>query len=536
MVLSVELQSSNDAPTHLSCEFKDGRLVLDSKLFDSSEFFQIIIRLEKPIVYVRSHDYRWIEIEDEWNAGEFSPKIVKLEGGTIVQANIASGIWTVNKKQPNTLKWHFNSYLSGPITHYNLPNNFRSIVSASYKYSFPVSPTLLFSKSGIEFSRSKIPFSSIVCFTDHCDFDTRSNLEQQREFFKKNNIKVTKGFFLHHFSKRDNNASFQNDGDEYLKWIEDGHELAYHSLSQSIKSLHESQEDFKNFVFPMRGIPTWIDHGFQPYNLSLFSNFQITDNFFAENLKTKGIRTMWNYVDSGTATLGVINQLNASDFTIAKFDKANKNLKWSSRISAIIKNIIFHHYADEQNIQAYKLTAGNIKQIIYNRNIKAIPTALKSILKILHPVLYSIFKWNSESVKVYKLARFTPTIFKHTIEGQQFYIFQTIEMINFKQALHPQNIDKLVRERGMFIAHTYFSAPYDYHEGRMFRTPSELDQEVCSNFQYLGDKIKDELIWNPVLDDLVSFLGNFEHILLDLDKNGEMYVVNPVIMEYRIAL
>jgi len=48
---------------------------------------------------------------------------------------------------------------------------------------------------GIEISRSKIPFSAIACFTDHCDFDTLRNLKQQRQFFKTYNIRITKGFF-----------------------------------------------------------------------------------------------------------------------------------------------------------------------------------------------------------------------------------------------------------------------------------------------------------------------------------------------------
>ena len=80
-------------------------------------------------------------------------------------------------------------------------------------------------------SRSIKSFSAIACFTDHCDFDTLSNLQLQRTFFKEKDIKVTKGFFLNHFSKRQDNASYERDKMELDLWINDGHELCYHSLS-----------------------------------------------------------------------------------------------------------------------------------------------------------------------------------------------------------------------------------------------------------------------------------------------------------------
>ena len=99
-------------------------------------------------------------------------------------------------------------------------------------YSFDKTIALLFSKkSGVEFSRSKIPFSAVACFTDHCDFDTLQNLKIQRELFKTCNIKITKGFFLNNYSKREN-ASYEENKEELDFWKKYGHELAYHSLSQ----------------------------------------------------------------------------------------------------------------------------------------------------------------------------------------------------------------------------------------------------------------------------------------------------------------
>ena len=133
-------------------------------------------------------------------ANWYSPKILKLQDGTIVQANQNIGIWEIERKS-KTLYWHFNPKNAKPIANYD-KLNVKTIEQAKSPLNLKYALALLFSKDvGVEFSRSKIPFSAIACFTDHCDFDTEENLIKQREFFKKYNIKVTKGFFLNHFFK-----------------------------------------------------------------------------------------------------------------------------------------------------------------------------------------------------------------------------------------------------------------------------------------------------------------------------------------------
>ena len=153
-------------------------------------------------------------------------------------------------------------------------------------------------------------FSAIICFTDHCDFDTAENLKIQLYFFNENHIKITKGFFLNHFSKRADNASYENESEILDLWRNSGHELCYHSLSQSIKSSEESLSEFLNFEPPFSDVNVWIDHGFQPYNFSFYKKFGIDDKLFEDKLINKNINVLWNYIDSGTATNGIINQLN----------------------------------------------------------------------------------------------------------------------------------------------------------------------------------------------------------------------------------
>ncbi|WP_395044932.1 hypothetical protein [Flavobacterium sp.] len=494
---------------------------------ETTTSFDIEIEFKFSIVQFRNHDYTWVDLKIDRIANEFSPKILKLDNDLYVQSNIFEGIWEVNKKDKRKLLWRFNPDGASPITYYLGNDNKKTILNSKQIFQFTALPTLLFnSKNAIEFSRSKKTFSAITVFTDHCDFDTLENLKLQRTFFKQNNIKITKGFFLNHFSKRNDNASYQNDASELLNWKRDGHELCYHSLSQSIKSKNESWNDFYNFKPPFPDLKTWIDHGYQPYNVSLLDKNKIDLNLYENNLKTKNISILWNYVDCGTATKGVVNQLNNNHFTLSKFLKGNNNLSLITKLQLMIKNIIFHYYGDENLILKYKKTATDFKKLIYNNNVKSIFSLIKNFFQIGFDIFKVILFWNKSKNKSYKYAKYNPILFKHTILNNEFYFFQTLEMIDFKKSLCKNNIDELILEKGVFIAHTYFSVPMKYHQGKFFKNENEIDENVSKNFHYLGNKIKNNEIWNPTLIELTNYWSNFEKIILDVNLEGELIVKN----------
>lgn len=91
----------------------------------------------------------------------------------------------------------------------------------------------------------------------------------------------------------------------------------------------------------------------------------------------------------------------------------------------------------------------------------------------------------------------------------------------------------MIQEKGIFIAHTYFSVPMTYHTGRMFATPNTIDTVVAGNFTYLGAKIINNEIWNPTLTELVEYWSNFDTVVLDIDLNGVVFVKNKTDLNYR---
>jgi hypothetical protein len=525
MIKSIQLFSSQINKSLNFTQVHQHKIVFDD-LANELYSFSLKIEFSQPIVLFRNHDYTWVDINQKRIANWYAPKLLKLANNQIVQANQNSGIWEVNTKKNNVLYWHFNPKNSKPIANYDR-NNTKHIMQAVSQSNLDRPLALLCSNAfGIEVSRSKFPFSAIACFTDHCDFDTLNNLIQQRQFFKKHNIKVTKGFFLNHYSKREDTASVEFNRDELEVWIKDGHELAYHSLSQSLKSQDESFKDFLSFKPPFENITTWIDHGFQPYNVTLANCKDELKDHYGNYLKDRNINQLWNYIDSGTAVNGVINQINPNHFTLKAFYKGIKHLGFKMVFRLMIKDIIFHYCNDDYGLSLYRPIAKYVKTYkLKKSNIKHV-YFLKNIIKLILFFIPILLFWRFKRHKVYPLSEYTPVFFEHVLNGQTFTVFQTLEMINFKRALHKDNLDLLIKEKGLFIAHTYFSAPMNYHEGKLFGEKDKINSEVEARFKYLSQKIASKDIWNPTLSELISYMQKMEHVVFDCNEDGEISIVN----------
>jgi hypothetical protein len=496
--------------------------------------FTIEIEFSETITSFRNHDYTWVDIQSNRIANSFSPKIIQLANGLYVQASANQGIWEVQKKQPKKLFWLFNPTNSNPLATYTGEGNQKKIANAKSTFSDGIMPSILFSKNGaIEFSRSKIPFVATACFTDHCDFDTLENLQKQRLFFKQNHIKITKGFFLNHFSKRADNASWQKDSSELQLWLADGHELCYHSLSQSIKNKEESTADFLSFSPPIP-TPTWIDHGYQPYNFSLYQKERWDEAVFAENLANKNIEILWNYIDSGTATSGVLNQMNREQFTLQAFTNGLKNKSLKKRLSLLIKNSIVHFYADEKRIKKYAQLASSFKKMTGSKSVKDLFLFVSSFFNVSVPLFKLVLFWGRCKSKVYPLANYQTIFFEHTIGNKKFVIFQTLEFLDFINSLDKKSVATFMNEKGMFVGHTYFSVPMAYHEGKIFTASGEVHPKVAQNFEYLGQQIQQQKIWNPTVNELVAFWKEYTKVEVQLNEKGDICLKSNTIVPYKI--
>ena len=523
MIKSIFVIVNNHRTNYLFDKNNVLKTIIDCKNnINNENSFDIEITFNSDIKKFRNHDYKWISVNNNLVANEYCPKILQLENGRLVQANITSGIWETRNK--NILLWRFNPENAHGYTQYIGKNSIKNIQDSNNELKFVSTPSLLFPKSAIEISRSPIPFSAIICFTDHCDFDTAQNLKLQLDFFNEHAIKITKGFFLNHFSKRADNASYENESEILDLWRNSGHELCYHSLSQSIKSSDESLNDFLNFEPPFSDVNVWIDHGFQPYNFSFYKKFGIDDKLFEDKLINKNINVLWNYIDSGTATNGIINQLNPEQFTLNNFWKGTKSFSLKTRIIMLFKNIIFHFDNNKTRVRNYIDALSAAKNMISKKSIKPILGFIKNIIPVIGIILKTIFGWQFYKNQPYKMAKNQSILFKHKIFNHSFYIFQTLELIDFKKGLHSENIELLIQQSGVTVAHTYFSANAKHYSGKMFSQENTIDVEVAENFKYLSKKIKEKKIWNPTLSEFINYWSKFDDFILDIDENGNLII------------
>jgi len=183
---SIQLEYVNES---YSCIFE-----LKSKKEIKVKSLSIIIDFNDEIFKWRNHDYTWVDSNKfRLYANDLSTKCIAFKNGVKVIPSLNIGLWEFNPKNKNQLIWKLEDKYLSPIIQFDENNNKELIDTFLFKQNLNLK--LLFTSNKVpEFSRSIIPFSSVICFTDHCDFDSLLLLEKQREIFKKLELKMTKGW------------------------------------------------------------------------------------------------------------------------------------------------------------------------------------------------------------------------------------------------------------------------------------------------------------------------------------------------------
>lgn len=489
-------------------------VVLSSESTDDGASYKIVIKKaelpvnrlvlriklsQKPILF-RNHDYSWVDTKELRISNAISPKIIKFADGKCLMAGNYIGTWVYDPKHPYLLEWRIWGKELSPNFHYGL--NVNRIWNNPYiEMDRDLELGLLCSNEAVEISRSKIPFKPCLLFTDHCDFDTPGLLAKQREFFKLNGIKVTKGVFLYNYSKFENNASFENEKTEYLEWVKDGHELAYHSLTQrDYKDPNKSAALFDALESPLDNqFKIYIDHAFQPYNYSKQYTVCSRSVYF-EKLKSKNINLLWNYFDVSESTWN-LNQLNS--------ELHLKKRILSSPVSFLNKLRILLVYNPDENIVArYRKLSDALRR-------KDLLTILKNI-----PIVTGLWKDLDKEDKI----RRSQVIFR--TRKIEIAFFQTLAVKNWALAFG-QPLELLLKEKGVSILHTYFAFLGTHHKYPLFNSPEgQISREVRDAFKKIADLIENGEVWNPTLSEFSEFLKEMEKTVIRL-KDGKPVIDLP---------
>jgi hypothetical protein len=107
-------------------------------------------------------------------------------------------------------------------------------------------------------------------------------------------------------------------------------------------------------------------------------------------------------------------------------------------------------------------------------------------------------------------------------------------MVDFNKALCKENIDLLIADSGIFIGHTYFSVSMSHYAGKLINTDQSLNETVVQNFNYLAQKVAENLLWNPTLSELLAFYKNYQRTVFDIDEKGVIFIKNNFDIPSRI--
>jgi len=108
---------------------------------------------------------------------------------------------------------------------------------------------------------------------------------------------------------------------------------------------------------------------------------------YSKVLETKNIEILWNYIDTGTSTKGVVNQLNGNDFTLSSYYKGINNKSLKTRLSLQIKNCIVHFYNDEKLIRNYTQLATSFKKVTTTKSVKDFARFIKMSFNVVYPLV-----------------------------------------------------------------------------------------------------------------------------------------------------
>jgi hypothetical protein len=472
-----------------------------------------------PVVLWRNHDYSWVDVTRRRVANFHSPKALMLKNGHKVVAGETTGLWEFDPRYPKRITWIIADKWLNPMFRYDEMDK-KHFVNPGFVPEASLTLTFLFTKGKIpEFSRSRVPFSAILNFSDHCDFDSLELMERQRALFKKYQIRVSKGVFLFHHSKRTFNVSLERHADELKFWEENGHELCYHSLTQSIRPDNAWQADFEAFENAGHRWPTWIDHAFQPYNLTKMAASGYETDDWAGRMQAAGVRHLWNYLDAGHSGRGVVNQLDNDQFSLRSYVR----MAWEDRSLAALTGLLrtyILYFRGEAAKQSYSRLVNHLRSKLWKESIKGAWGMVRGLVFLFGQFFKLLMDAGKKEV-LPPWQKYAATFFPVCLGKNRFWFFQTVEVHDFLSTFSEKNLQLLKASSGICLAHTYFSDDDGPKKGRMFLNKAgEWMPGIDETFERIGDAAVKGELWLATITEIAEYFDTFRFLRFDVDERG----------------
>jgi hypothetical protein len=350
---------------------------------------------------------------------------------------------------------------------------------------------------------------SVICLTDHPDFDTIPKIRLLEKVLSKNNIRITKGVFPNSDAMLGRKEPGV-DVPEYKNLIdrihESGSEIAYHSLSPHADPPPLS-ECLRRIEIMRRNYSstTWIDHGYGAYLFSKDAVFKEGASLVDILNKAGGVENYWSYTDvweNPTRNLDVWEHRNLcgafSNYLSFLWDKKRVSIPLAVYYgSSVLKNLFgpFHLLPlinKPWRLDTWKSVAEHSLWLkYYHEN---------------HMVLYDLNGHSS------------------LMSNKHIWVFDTVLLNHLAFQLRPSNIDLLCKQNGLLLAHCYFG-----HQKNVYGSLNcfvgdggslSMIPKFIENFEYISEKQSQrELITLP-FNALRTTLTNFANATLRRTSKG----------------
>lgn len=385
---------------------------------------------------------------------------------------------------------------------------------------------------------SRYPNGADAAFvlTDHCDYDDTNRLDS---FLHGNGngwlgkgLKITKGAFtLKSNAPNAKKASTLEDNDYaglMQKLQNDGSEIVPHALNQSGQitgiefrtALHKISNAYKP--------QTWIDHG--SYLKYCYSVGGADDPQYTliDNLKHNGFTSLWSYFDIQVApshslnhftettqhgtTAIILHKILKGQFLIAAhhlksmLERSDTGTKWQS---LALKFVYLFRTKVMSAKQSPKIKTASLKDILKTSAETYLPYTVDEIIHF-SPALYG------ESGKPF-----------HQVDKNEMTLFATQEVVQIDNSYTKEALDKLIRERGLHLGHTYILNSLPYINGIYKRSTQNTLADYWINFTNdLSELVKAGRIWNPNMGEFVSYMKQLNSLKFEYCSLNKIRITN----------
>jgi len=349
---------------------------------------------------------------------------------------------------------------------------------------------------------------SVVCLTDHADWDSVPKAAALCDLFAAHDLRITKGVF----PAADPGCNYGPglDSPEYAaiidRWFQTGHEIAFHGLGSAINAPAHLDECLRRIDRLDSYAPqTWIDHSCGEYTVARSARLPGHASLL-QILAAKGVRNLWSYADVWENP-GTHLHIWHPRSPLSAFRDFLRLARRSGPVSPL-------RLAYLCTIPLKNLT-GDAQ---YRRVLRR-PTSLSGWVG-LATNYRRLCEIRRHPLCLYGLGG---DFFLQDPEGTM--VFDTILLNHVTLQLCPPNIERLARDNGILIAHTYLAAVHKKGGNNCFRVDrgAQLLDGFRENVEHISSLQKrGEVVTLPLRDLREALVRHAQTIVIRTAEGWEV--------------